>query len=110
MRYTICDDHGKFCMPVEQQYQLQLRGKPGNASRAGEWMTELVGNPMQWDKNGDGKASRDELPPKRAQIILLHFDHNHDDAIDKQEAAQFLDMIRMQPAGTELHRGKRAGR
>lgn len=110
VRYTICDDNGKFCMPVEQQYEVQLRSKPGGASRAGVWMTELVGNPMQWDKNGDGKASRDELPKKRAQIILLHFDHNHDDAIDQQEAAQFLDMIRMQSSSRELDRAKQNGR
>jgi len=99
VRYTICDDKGTFCMPVEQHYTLALSAAAGNASRAGTWMLELVGDPMQWDKNGDGKATRAELPPERAQIILLHFDRNHDEAIDAEEATLFLDMVRLE-AGT----------
>lgn len=98
VRYTICDDNGKFCMPVEQHYTLEMTRKRGGASRAGQWMTELVGDPMSYDKNGDGLASRDELPKQRAMIMLLHYDRNHDEAIDKVEAALFYDMTRMQQA------------
>ncbi|MFT4513209.1 MAG: hypothetical protein ACI89X_001250 [Planctomycetota bacterium] len=96
VRYTICDDNGKFCMPVEQHYTLEMTRKRGGASRAGEWMTDLVGDPMSYDKDGDGLASRDELPKKRAMIMLLHYDRNHDEAIDQEEAALFYDMIRME--------------
>lgn len=94
VHYTICDDNGKFCMPVEQHYELEMTRKRGGASRAGEWMTKLVGDPMSYDKDGDGFASRAELPKQRAMLILLHYDRNHDEAIDKQEAALFYDMIR----------------
>jgi hypothetical protein len=110
VRYTICDDNGKFCMPVEQHYQLDMTRKPGGASRAGAWMTNLVGDPMSYDKNGDGLASRAELPPQRAMLILLHYDRNHDEAIDKEEAALFYDMIRTEQGnGGERKEGKLPG-
>ena len=100
VRYTICDDNGKFCIPIEQHYELELAGNPTHASRSGDWMTELVGDPLQYDKNKDGKVTRGELPPGRAQIILLHHDRNHDDTIDEKEAALFHDMIRIKPGET----------
>lgn len=100
VRYTICDDKGTFCMPVEQHYTLAVKPAPHGGNRAGNWMLELVGDPMQYDADKDGFASRKELPKKRAQIILLHYDRNHDDRIDKQESALFYDMIRMKPGQT----------
>lgn len=101
VHYTICDDNGKFCMPVEQHYRIELKRKTGGASRAGQWMIDIVGDPMSFDQDGDGKARRDELPEGRAQIILLHYDRNHDDAIDETEAALFYDMVRMDPERTK---------
>lgn len=98
VRYTICDDHGKFCLPVEQHYSLEMTMDRDAGQRAGEWMLRLVGDPLSYDSNEDGFASRDELPKERAQIILLHYDRNHDDRIDKREAALFYDMIRMKPS------------
>lgn len=95
VRYAACDDGDTFCVPVEQRYRLKLVRKPGGASRAGQWMTDLVGDPLQWDDNRDGKVTRSELPRDRAQIILLHFDRNHDEVIDGAEAALFHDMIRV---------------
>ncbi len=112
VRYTICDDNGKFCMPVEQHYSLEMRRKPGGASRAGDWMLELVGDPMSYDKDGNGLASRDELPKGRAMIMLLHYDRNHDEAIDKDEAALYYDMTRMKqgPKTPESRSGSSPGR
>ncbi|MCK5943431.1 MAG: hypothetical protein KAI24_15725, partial [Planctomycetes bacterium] len=49
------------------------------------------------DRNGDGKVTRDELPAARAQIILLHYDRDHDEAIDAAEAARFYEMVRLRP-------------
>ncbi|MFK7740266.1 MAG: hypothetical protein AB8H80_08075 [Planctomycetota bacterium] len=95
--YTVCADDDSFCMPVTQQHRLWLERAPGMASRAGDWMTKLVGDPLQWDANDDGRVTRAELPVERAQIILLHFDRNHDNEISKTEAALFHDMIRIAP-------------
>ena len=98
--YTVCADDDSFCMPVTQRYALELQPAPSGASRAGDWMTELVGDPMQWDADGDGRVTREELPEERVEIILLHLDLDHDDAISKSEAARFHDMIRIKPGET----------
>ena len=100
VRYTICDDAGTFCMPVEQRYVVTLKANPNGGSRAGAWMTDLVGDPMQYDKDGNGRVTADELPAERAQIILLHHDYDHDGAITPPEAKAFLDMIRRRQPGT----------
>jgi hypothetical protein len=43
-------------------------------------------------------------------LILLHYDRNHDEAIDKEEAALFYDMIRTeQSKGGEAKEGKLPG-
>ena len=39
---------------------------------------------MSFDKNGDGKVSKDEMP-ERMQRILERADTNKDDALDKEE-------------------------
>ena len=98
--YTVCDDAETFCLPVEQAYTLQLAPDPAGGSRAGDWMTELCGDPMQYDKNGDQRVTRDELPKERAQIILNHADRDHDEVITPAEAALFHDMIRIRPGET----------
>ena len=85
---------------MEQHYTLELARAPGGASRAGDWMTKLVGDPMQFDANHDGRVVRSELPASRAQIILLHLDHNHDDVITADESKRFHDMIRIAPGET----------
>jgi hypothetical protein len=95
--YTVCADDDSFCMPVTQQHRIELKPKPGGASRAGDWMTELVGDPMAHDADGDGRVTLAELPEQRARIILLHYDHNHDQAIDAREAALFYRMVRLRP-------------
>ncbi len=100
VHYTVCDDAETFCLEVSQRYSLKLEVDPDGGSRAGDWMTRLCGDPMQFDENGDGKVTRDELPAERAQIILNHADRNHDDVITKSEADLFHDMIRIKPGET----------
>ncbi|MCR9247792.1 MAG: protein-disulfide reductase DsbD N-terminal domain-containing protein [bacterium] len=100
VRYTVCDDAETFCMPVEQSYTITLERDPHAGSRAGDWMTELCGDPMQFDKNEDGRVTRAELPAKRAQLIINHVDRNHDDVITAAEAKLFHDMIRIKPGET----------
>ncbi|MEL6716742.1 MAG: hypothetical protein AAFP86_23395, partial [Planctomycetota bacterium] len=91
--YTVCDDAETFCIEVEQRFELTLEKDPDGGSRAGDWMTELVGDPMQFDADGDGRVVRAELPAERALIILNHHDHNHDGAITPDEADLFHGMI-----------------
>jgi len=95
VRYSVCDDAETFCLPVEQRFDLAITRDPDGGSRAGDWMTELVGNPMQYDANGDGVVTRAELPEERAQIFLHHHDFDHDDRISAAEADRFHEMIRI---------------
>lgn len=91
--YTVCDDAETFCMEVVQRFSLTLEKDPDGGSRAGDWMTDLVGDPMQFDANADGRVAREELPEERALLILNHHDHNHDGLITPDEADLFHDMV-----------------
>ena len=85
---------------LEQRDDLVLERDPDGGSRAGDWMTELVGDPLQYDENGDGVVTRDELPAERVEIILNHHDRNHDGVITKAEADLFHDMVRIRKGET----------
>jgi len=91
--YTVCDDAETFCIEVEQRFALTLEKDPDGGSRAGDWMTELVGDPMQFDADGDGRVVRSELPAERVELILNHHDHDHDGAITPDEADLLHEMI-----------------
>ena len=91
--YTVCDDAETFCSELEQRFTLTLEKDPDGGSRAGDWMTDLVGDPMQFDANGDGRVDHGELPKMRAMLILNHHDHNHDGVITPDEADLFHEMI-----------------
>ena len=93
--YSICDDAGTVCVDREQEFDVTLEWDPVGGSRAGDWMTELVGDPMQFDVNRDGRVTLDELPADRAQLILSHHDHDHDQAITPDEAELFHEMVRI---------------
>lgn len=93
--FAICDDADTYCVELEQRFEVILERDPDGGSRAGDWMTELVGDPMQFDANGDGRVVRDELPADRALLILSHHDLDYDDAITADEATRFHEMVRI---------------
>ena len=57
-------------------------------------MMEIIGDPMAFDANQDGKVERDELPKERAQMYLLHYDRDHDSAISIKEAKILEETVR----------------
>lgn len=58
-------------------------GVPGNGS--------FVERVMGFDKNGDGKVTKDEMPEQMQQRLLQRADTNDDGAIDKQEAEKMAE-------------------
>ncbi len=64
------------------------QGGPGGATQRGGGNVDFVTKLMQYDKNGDGKVTKDELP-EQLQWVLDRADTNKDGAIDRQEAEAF---------------------
>ena len=92
-RFSLLDEAGKSEVFTEQ-YQFQIKASQRKARRAGDWMMKIVGDPMSFDKNQDGRVEKDELPEGRAQFYLLHYDFDHDSAISREEAKIFEKTIR----------------
>ena len=91
--FSLLDEAGKS-QTFTEQYQFQIKASKRKARRAGDWMMKIVGDPMAFDENQDGKVEQDELPKGRAQIYLLHYDLDHDLAISSEEAKTFEETIR----------------
>lgn len=71
--------------------------------------TDLVDRAISFDKNQDGKVSRDELP-ERMLSLMNEGDANHDGALDKEELKGLADhnSVNDQPPGRG-GRGRRGG-
>ena len=91
--YALLDEAGKS-ETFRESYQFQIKASSRKARRAGDWMMKIVGDPMAFDANQDGKVEKDELPKGRAQIYLLHYDLDHDSTISPAEARAFEKTIR----------------
>ena len=70
-------------------------GRPGGGSGGRESFAERL---MGFDKNGDEKISKDELP-ERMQRILERVDTNKDDALDKEELKKMAVQFGRGPGG-----------
>jgi hypothetical protein len=60
------------------------RGGPGGRGRGGLSVDQIVDRIMSFDKNKDGKITKDELP-ERLQNLIEKGDTNKDGALDKDE-------------------------
>ena len=76
------------------------RGGPG-ASGSGSFVERV----MNFDKNGDGKVTKDEMPEQMQQRLLHRADANGDGAIDKQEAEQMAERFGRGGPGARGGRG-----
>lgn len=91
--FSLLDETGKS-QAFTEQYRFQIKASKRKARRAGDWMMKIVGDPMAFDANQDGKVEKDELPEGRTQIYLLHYDRDHDSAISSEEAKTFAEAVR----------------
>ena len=92
-KFSILDEAGKS-QTITESYRFQIKASKRKARRAGDWMMEIIGDPMAFDANQDGKVERDELPKERAQMYLLHYDRDHDSAISIKEAKILEETVR----------------
>ena len=93
VRYFACDDAVTFCIPVTQKYRIYLEadpdggrvmdrggGPPGRFAGGGDLKARM----MQWDSDGDGRLTADELP-ERMRMRFDSMDANGDGALDADE-------------------------
>ncbi len=66
----------------------QGRGGPGGPG-GGNFVERVMG----FDKNGDGKVTKDEMPNQMQERILQRADTNGDGAIDKEEVKKFAEQM-----------------
>jgi len=89
-----------------------VAGAAGGGSPPGEINSEMAFKRMMamFDKNGDGKLQKDELPPRLAERFD-ELDTNHDGALDETEIKAILPQLmrRLQNAGAQGGTGTAAG-
>ncbi|MFQ5717926.1 MAG: hypothetical protein ACE5IK_00115 [Acidobacteriota bacterium] len=102
VRYFACDDANTFCVPVTQNYRIDLETDPdggavmsrlgGGGARSRE---ELIARIKEWDADGDGKIVATEVPgPMRGRFDSM--DANSDGALDGDEIGAMADrMLKM---------------
>jgi Ca2+-binding EF-hand superfamily protein len=81
-----------------------VTGTPGGVAAPGEVNPEMAFKRMMsmFDKNGDGKLQKDELPPRLAERFD-ELDTNHDGALDESEIKAILPQLmrRLENAGAQ---------
>lgn len=93
VHYMACDDAETFCVPVTQRYTVALELNNHGGSRPGVFMPAMFAEAEKFDINGDGKITKDELPPGRVTLYIGHMDLNDDHVIDRDEMATFMKMF-----------------
>jgi len=69
------------------------RGGSGRGGPGGPGGGNFVEFVMGFDRNGDGKVTKDEMPPQMQQRLLLRADVNKDGALDRQEVETFAERM-----------------
>ena len=93
LTYTVCDDAQTFCTEVSQEYQVNLEPNPNLGTRPGIFLNEMFANVRDFDTNGDGDITKDEIPAGKVSMYVGHMDYNANETIEKAEIEQFLKMF-----------------
>ena len=91
--FSLLDETGKS-QEFSERYQFQIKASSRKARRAGDWMMNIVGDPMTFDENQNGQIEKSELPEGRVEIYLLHYDLDHDSTISAEEVQEFERTVR----------------
>jgi hypothetical protein len=85
------------------------RGGRGGGPLRGVPVDDLVERVMAFDKNKDGKVTKDELPERMHYLFELG-DTNKDGALDREELQRLAEKLRDQGPPAQGPRGGRGGR
>ena len=99
--YTVCDDAETFCREVSQDYVVNFQPTRNLGSRPGVFLNGMFANVREFDKNGDGNLTADELPKGKVTLYVGHMDYNGNEIIEKDEIDRFMKMFN-NGAGVDL--------
>lgn len=82
--------------PEERPDRPEGRGAPGGPGEGGPGGPgggDFVERVMGFDRNGDGKVTKDEMPKQMQDRLLKRADTNGDGALQKQEVKKFAEQM-----------------
>ncbi|MDG1872657.1 MAG: hypothetical protein P8J27_02005 [Mariniblastus sp.] len=91
--YTVCDDAETFCREVSQKYIVMFQPTRDLGSRPGIFLNSMFADVRDFDKNGDGNLTADELPEGKVTLYVGHMDYNGNEIIEKDEIDRFMKMF-----------------
>lgn len=91
--YTVCDDAETFCHTITQNYEVRLEPDRNLGSRPGIFMPQMFAEVKQFDENGDGDLTPDELPEGQVTLYVGHMDFDGNGIIEKAEIEHFMSMF-----------------
>lgn len=74
-------------------------GPGGTGGPGGPGGGDFVERPMSFDKNGDDKITKDEMPQRMKERLLQRADANGDGALDKQAVTKFAERMGQRRGG-----------
>lgn len=93
LTYTVCDDAETFCKEITQEYKIVFNITRDLGSRPGVFLNGLFADVRDYDKNGDGNITTDELPEGKVTLYTGHIDYNGNDILENDEIDRFLKMF-----------------
>lgn len=89
LRYVGCDDAETFCLPVTQEFTVNLKPLNNGSTRPGIFLERIFSNVAKYDKDGDGRITAEELGEGNVTMFMTHIDYNLDNVIDQDEIDRF---------------------
>ncbi len=89
LRYVVCDDAETFCIPLSQEFVVNLQPLNNGSTRPGIFLDQIFGSIAKYDKDADGTITPEELGEGNVTMYMTHLDYNLDNMIDREEIERF---------------------